>query len=343
MFVSRSTGSRRRALACLVAAVAVVGTGVLALPSQPAAAAPSTLDRIPDGDYIIENVASHMVLDIPGASTAASTAIQLWNLNGSKAQQFHFTRQPDGSYEIRNLGSKMNLDVRKGSTASGALIQQYTVNHTVAQRWWLEGVGTSTVRFINVGSGMALDVVKNGTVRGTGIQQYTRNNTTAQSWLLAVVNPNWHYLNQWVTIGRDGFVIEAPACVDLLCPLTAVTLAKYPTGATGSNLRQQWMFTTATSATYGILSDRGKLLVPQLGRSDRGAPMVTDPSATLVPRLSWSIIPSSAVPYYSFKNQDNMALDIRSGTIQAGTVLQIWPPNYSDAQKFEVYIIPSIV
>ena len=61
---------------------------------------------IPNGNYYI-NVRSKVAssVDIPGASGADSTAIQLYSGNGSKAQQFTFTKQSDGSYVIVNVNS----------------------------------------------------------------------------------------------------------------------------------------------------------------------------------------------------------------------------------------------
>ena len=84
---------------------------------------------IPNGNYYI-NVRSKVAssVDIPGASGADSTAIQLYSGNGSKAQQFTFTKQSDGSYVIVNVNSGKALDVRNGAAGNNAVVQQYSAN-----------------------------------------------------------------------------------------------------------------------------------------------------------------------------------------------------------------------
>lgn len=97
---------------------------------------------IPNGDYYI-NVRSKVAssVDIPGASGTDSTAIQLYSGNGSKAQQFTFTKQSDGSYVIINVNSGKALDVRNGAAGNNAVVQQYSANGTNAQRWFIRDSG----------------------------------------------------------------------------------------------------------------------------------------------------------------------------------------------------------
>lgn len=97
-----------------------------------------TAVTIPNGNYYI-NVRSKVAssVDIPSGSAADSTAIQLYSGNGSKAQQFTFTRQSDGSYEIVNVNSGKALDVRNGVAENNAIVQQYSRNNSQAQRWFI--------------------------------------------------------------------------------------------------------------------------------------------------------------------------------------------------------------
>jgi len=331
------------AWAAFIAVAVIVGGGIITVPPQPAAATTGVI--IPDGDYIIENVASHMVLDIPDASTTASTAIQLWTLNGTQAQQFHIARQSDGSYEIKNLGSKMNLDVRKGSRDSGAVIQQYTVNHTPAQRWYIYHVGSSmaTVIFINAGSGLALDVVKNRTVKGAAIQQYTPNTTNAQSWLLAAVNPARDLAPGPFMIGRDGFVLEAPSCPNQPCVVQPVRLATYPPGTLSASWLWMWYWDGQPWGASVLWNDLYRGVVPKGGGTTAGTPVVVDPDKARSggPDTMWKIVPGPKPPYYSIVNAYNLkALDITKGSIVAGTPLQLWAPNSTPAQLFMFYVIP---
>ncbi|HEV8559630.1 MAG TPA: ricin-type beta-trefoil lectin domain protein, partial [Actinophytocola sp.] len=67
--------------------------------------------------------------DVAGANAANGTAVQLWDCNGTGAQQW--TVGTDGA--IRALGKC--LDVTSGSTANGAKIQLWDCNGTGAQQW----------------------------------------------------------------------------------------------------------------------------------------------------------------------------------------------------------------
>lgn len=343
MFMFRSTGRRRRTLICLVAAVAAVAAGMLGLPTQPAIAAPVAL-RIPDGDYVIENVGSHKVVDVTKASTDKGVPLQLWTSNGSKAQQFRFTRQADGTYEIMNLGSGKYVDVTGGSTIKNAVIQQWTHNGSPAQRWRIERVSTATVRLVNVGSGMRLDVRGNKTDNGTAIQQYPSNDSSAQQWLLASVNPTRDIIRRGpVAFGRDGFMLLAPDCATRRCPGDLVTLAAYPTVPAGFNDRLQWVFEYgASSATWELWTGFFLALAPWGGYTAASTPVSIEPNLAGQGRLalSWYFVAGPKAPYFIFCNMGGTVLDIKGGKIQAGTPLQMWQYNGSAAQQLEIYVIP---
>ena len=52
-----------------------------------------------------------LVFDVPGASTANSTQIQLYTSNGSNAQKYRFTSVGNATYRITNVNSGKALDV----------------------------------------------------------------------------------------------------------------------------------------------------------------------------------------------------------------------------------------
>ena len=135
---------------------------------------------IPNGNYYI-NVRSKVAssVDIPGASGADSTAIQLYSGNGSKAQQFSFTKQSDGSYVIVNVNSGKALDVRNGAAGNNAVVQQYSANGTNAQRWFIRDSGAGYYLQSALGN-WVLDLSGGSTANGTAIHLYTPNGTVAQ-------------------------------------------------------------------------------------------------------------------------------------------------------------------
>ncbi|MFC8287676.1 ricin-type beta-trefoil lectin domain protein, partial [Streptomyces cyaneofuscatus] len=67
-------------------------------------------------------------VDVAGASSANGTAVQLYDCNGTGAQQWDV--RSDGT--VRALGKC--LDAKDGATANGTLVQLWDCNGTAAQR-----------------------------------------------------------------------------------------------------------------------------------------------------------------------------------------------------------------
>src|SRR3982074_2259961 len=81
--------------------------------------------------------------DVASASTANGTAIQLYDCNGSAAQQW--TTTSDGT--VRALGKC--LDVTSAGTADGTPIQLWDCNGSNAQKW----TANASRNLVNTGSG----------------------------------------------------------------------------------------------------------------------------------------------------------------------------------------------
>jgi hypothetical protein len=110
--------------------------------------------------------------DVDAAGTVNGTKIQLWDCNGSTAQQW--TLASDGS--VRALGKCM--DVAGSGRANGTKIQLWDCNGTGAQQWWPRPNGS----LVNPPSGRCLDVPNSTTTNGTQLQIWDCNGTGAQNW-----------------------------------------------------------------------------------------------------------------------------------------------------------------
>ncbi|GAA2644438.1 chitosanase [Paractinoplanes durhamensis] len=113
-------------------------------------------------------------IDVAGASSANGAAVQLYDCNGSAAQQWTVGNTDN---TIRALGKC--LDVTAASTANGAKIQLYDCNATGAQKWTV-----SNGALVNSGSGKCLDVTDKSTANGARLQIWTCSNTTNQTWVM---------------------------------------------------------------------------------------------------------------------------------------------------------------
>jgi cellulose 1,4-beta-cellobiosidase len=112
--------------------------------------------------------------DVASASSANGTPVQLYDCNGTTAQQW--TVGTDGT--VRALGKC--LDVTAAGTANGTPIQLYDCNGTAAQQW--ASGANSSLR--NPVSGRCLDATGNSSANGTRLQIWDCGGSPNQQWTL---------------------------------------------------------------------------------------------------------------------------------------------------------------
>ncbi|MGY4928132.1 ricin-type beta-trefoil lectin domain protein [Streptomyces sp. 900105755] len=111
-------------------------------------------------------------VDVAGANTANGTPVDLYDCNGTAAQQW--TVGSDGT--IRALGKC--LDVTSGGTADGTTVQLYDCNGTAAQKWAV----SSAHDIVNPQANKCLDVTGNNSANGTRLQIWTCSGGANQKW-----------------------------------------------------------------------------------------------------------------------------------------------------------------
>ncbi len=109
-------------------------------------------------------------VDVNQSNSANGTAVQLWDCNGTGAQQW--TRQ--GS-TFRALGKC--LDVNGSGTANGTLVQLWDCNGTGAQNWNWSGA-----MLVNPQSNRCLDATGGNTANGTRLIIWDCNGGANQRW-----------------------------------------------------------------------------------------------------------------------------------------------------------------
>ena len=124
---------------------------------------------------LVSGLSAQRCLDVTGGSPAQGTPLQLWECNGTAAQQWRLT--PHG--ELRSsLAPNLCLDVSNANPTPGTTVQIWECNGTAAQRWTLAG---ATLRSA-LGPDLCLDVFNANTSPGTRIQIWQCNGSSAQSW-----------------------------------------------------------------------------------------------------------------------------------------------------------------
>lgn len=124
------------------------------------------------GTNALRGTGSGRCIDIPGANAADGARLQIWDCNGSGAQQW--TIGSDGT--IRALGKCM--DAAAAGTANGTAIQLWTCNGTSAQRFTVTAGGD----IVNIGANKCVDVVGRGTANGSQLQLWDCSGGSNQKW-----------------------------------------------------------------------------------------------------------------------------------------------------------------
>ncbi|WP_369194333.1 ricin-type beta-trefoil lectin domain protein [Streptomyces djakartensis] len=111
-------------------------------------------------------------VDVAGAATANGTPVQLYDCNGTAAQQWDVAA--DGT--VRALGKC--LDVASGATADGSKVQLWDCNGSAAQQWTV----TSARDIVNPQADKCLDATGNSSANGTRLQIWTCTGAANQKW-----------------------------------------------------------------------------------------------------------------------------------------------------------------
>ena len=126
----------------------------------------------PAGGSVLRSASANRCIDIPGANPVDAVRLQIYDCNGTGAQQWAL--RADGTAAA--LGKCM--DAAAAGTANGTRIQLYTCNGTGAQKFALNASG----QLVNSNSGKCVDVVNNGTGNGSLLQLWTCTGGANQRW-----------------------------------------------------------------------------------------------------------------------------------------------------------------
>ena len=294
-----------------------------------------TAVTIPNGNYYI-NVRSKVAssVDIPGGSAADSTAIQLYSGNGSKAQQFTFTRQSDGSYEIVNVNSGKALDVRNGVAENNAIAQQYSQNNSQAQRWFIRDSGAGYYLQSALGN-WVLDLSGGNTANGAAIRLYTPNGTASQLFVVSSSDVN-------IATGVS-MIITSVANKKLVTDVTSASTAnraRVQLYSSNNTNAQKYRFESIGNGTYKIVNiNSGKVLDVSSGSTANGAALQQYTSNNTVAQ-QWTVRNYGSGNIALVSVNANKAVDIPGGNAVQQAQLQLYSPNGTVAQQWLVAKAP---
>ena len=291
------------------------------------------------GTYVIRN--RGMALDVSGGSGADGANVQLWQENGTAAQEWNVTVDADGYVTLKNVKSGKALDVCGASGKPGANVQQYSPNGTAAQRWVVEKNNGALRLRSALGLDLVLDVWAGSRANGANVQLYTANGTAAQTWEfvrqevgdIAARNVNGEILpsDTYVLQGSDSGVV-----LEIGGGSTANGANAQVWRANGSGA-QAWRTSIDELGYITLVNARsGKALDVSCGNARRGQNVDQyDPNGTgaqkwIAEKKGDAIVLHSALNY-------GLVLDVSGANMSNGTNVALWDANDTKAQSWHVW------
>jgi len=144
---------------------------------------------LPDGDYVLTNQSSSLVLDDPEFSTVSGQDIMEFIPNGGANQKWHFAIQNTGAYTIQNVSSGLYLtDPGGGTPYQAAQLQQQTSTGNASQLWVLTPSGSNWV-IHNKAENVVIDDPEFSNTPGTMLIVWGPNGGANQSWSISQSQP----------------------------------------------------------------------------------------------------------------------------------------------------------
>lgn len=165
-------------------------------------------DEMTNGTYeIISSMNNNKVLDIQNGSLNSGAYVQLYDWNGSVAQQYNIRKNQNGYYTIQNIGSRLYLGVQadwnsmrdgnrlvQGVNASSKSCQ-FIIARNSNGYWVISSAWDS--RFVVDLNGAKLN-------NENKIQMYTENGSGAQAWKLLKIGKTREELDDLAVNNRNN-------------------------------------------------------------------------------------------------------------------------------------------
>ncbi len=140
-------------------------------------AQPDPSRPVADGTYVIESaLASGLVLDVDGYSSANGANVQTWQSNGGRNQQWTVTwDSATKHYIIKCVSSGKLLDASGARATAGTNVIQYASNGGLNQRWDIVANGTGYQIRSAMDPNIVVDISGQSKAPGTNVCLWTAN------------------------------------------------------------------------------------------------------------------------------------------------------------------------
>lgn len=331
---------------------------------------------IDDGLYRLGSmIDGGQVVDVPGGSLNDTAQVQLYGSNDTLAQYWTFAyNKSTGYYTVRSAASGKVLDCRGGGVSNGTAVQQYVENGTTAQWWRVVANADGSVSLISAKSGLALDVPGANSSNGSKLQLYAANGTLAQKWTLSVPSVFLHdglyeiysrvdgnrlvdvaggskaddaKLQVWNRNGTLAQKWSISVCDDGSVLLKCANSGKYISQSDGkltsvkeSTECSHWVPRVSPKGGLILVNAVSGTVIDLTGGNAAAGTALQLYFNNLTAAQAWHFVSTSLVDdgYYVVVNQssDGRVLDVAGGSCNAGTRVQLYSANGTNAQKWRV-------
>ena len=266
---------------------------------------------------------SHVVND----NTNACIGKEVGNAN----EYYEFVRQSDGSYIIKSLEDGKYLEVSDGGNKNGQNVgfSDYTGENN--QRWYIKNGSSGKILIPKNATGSCLDISNNGSAVGTNAQIWAQAGVPAQEFSIYTQSNIPNFIN----FGDDFYanIIKASTWSTLVNKNPNLEVGGEGE-AEGSDI---WHFRRMKDGTYIIQSlFDGKYLDVEKFSNQKGANLHCY-DYTGASNQRWYLTLGKNGKVLIPKNATGLCLDVFNDGSDAGTNAQLWEPNGTTAQEFNVY------
>lgn len=164
-------------------------------------------DEMTNGTYeIVSSKNNNKVLDIVGGSISNGASVQIYDWNGSMAQQYEIIKNQNGYYTIKNVKSNLYLGVTTNwnQMKSSRLVQGVNASSKGAQFIFTRNSDGSWIISSAWDRRYVFDLYGGSTNNGSPIQIYSSNGTVAQSWKLLKVKNSREEMDKLASQNKDA-------------------------------------------------------------------------------------------------------------------------------------------
>lgn len=313
-------------------------------------------DEMSNGTYeIVTSKDNNKVLDIVNGSKSKGANVQLYQWNGTVAQQYEIVKNQKGYYTIKNCGSNFYLGISTNWNTMGnynRLVQGIDSSSKAAQFVFTKNSKGQWIISSVWDSKYVIDLSNGSTNNGAAIQIYTNNNSQAQAWKLMKVKNVREEMDELAsknknTLSDGTYFISSSKNASYVLDVS---------NGSKNNFGNIWLFkNNGTVAQAWTVKHDSKGYVTFINVGSNKAIDVYDGKAIDYQNISqytsnnsyaqkW-IVTKDSMGYKIMSAIDkNYVLDLYNGSVNNGTNIQVYQSNGTVAQrwKFDKYVRPTV-